>query len=76
MATKPATILTCSGCSTTLALDLEYGVATFGVPSNGVRGMLRIGAHAVTVDTYEVNGDLPAWDCPVCGYADSFDIDA
>lgn len=63
---------TCSGCSEPVKVDVDGGVATMRVPSNGKRGSLHVPAHDVTADVLIDSDDtLAMWDCPRCEYADS-----
>jgi len=62
---------TCSGCSEEVKVAAYE--ATVQVPSNGKRGSLHVPAHKVVADVYD-DGDLLTWDCPACGYADSYDL--
>lgn len=50
----------CSGCMEDVTIDVEGGIVTHE----------RAGLQA---ETYG-DGDLIQWDCPVCEYADSFDM--
>lgn len=62
----------CSGCMEPVKVDVEGGVATMRVPSNGKRGSLHVAAHDVTAEVLIDSDDtLAMWDCPRCGYADS-----
>lgn len=64
----------CSGCGEPLALNVATLVVTMRVPSNGKRGSLHVPAHDVTAEAVEV-GPLIEWDCPLCGYADSEEVE-
>jgi len=75
-ATTTNITLPCGGCMEDVSLNLSTGTVTMTIPSNGRRGSLHVAAHTVTADVYTVLGDLPAWDCPACGYADSWDESA
>lgn len=63
----------CSGCMRDVVVDEDAGTVTVRVPSNRVRGAGHVPAHDLTT---EVGGDddLLTWDCPACGYADSYDL--
>jgi hypothetical protein len=63
----------CSGCNTVTKLDLVNGTATLTVPSNGKRGRLHVPAHQAVATVWYTDGtDLAMWECPLCGYADSW----
>lgn len=72
------TSTTCSACAINLTVDANNGVVTAVVPSNGKRGSLHVPAHTVIgdvlFDASDDDGDLGMWDCPACGYADSYDF--
>lgn len=62
----------CSGCAEPFTLYTGTFVVTMRVPSNGKRGSLHVAAHKVTAEAVESDG-LILWDCPRCGYAESYD---
>ena len=68
----------CSGCFVDVVLRTTAGTATASVASNGRRGSLHVPSH--TVEGYiwvsDFDDDLLRWECPVCGYPDSYDINA
>ena len=66
---------TCSNCTIDLSLDADRWVIRATVPSNGLRGSKHVPAHEVVADVWtdDDTGSLLMWDCPACGYADSFD---
>lgn len=66
----------CSGCWANVRVNRDTAVVTSRVPSNGKRGSLHVPAHDVTSDVLNDDGDLVTWDCPVCEYADSFDLNS
>lgn len=62
----------CSGCMEPVSVDIDAGLATMHVPSNGRRGSLHVPAHDVTAEvSIDADGVLALWDCPRCEYADS-----
>lgn len=62
----------CSGCMEPVKVDIDNGVATMQVPSNGRRGSLHVPAHEVTADVMIDSDDtLAMWECPRCDYSDS-----
>lgn len=63
---------TCSACSEAVVLDIQAERVSAKVPSNGKRGALHVPAHEVTGDLWG-DDDMLEWDCPRCGYGDSFD---
>lgn len=71
--TKTRIATTCSNCSADVALFPHAGSVTSKVASNGKRGSLHVPAHTVEADL-DGDDDLLTWDCPVCGDADSFDL--
>lgn len=64
---------TCSGCSTDVLLNRTNESVTVRVPSNGLRGSKHVGATVVHSDLGG-DDDLLTWECPVCDYADSYDL--
>lgn len=66
---------TCSGCSETVKVDRDRATVTARRASNGVRGQRHVPAHDVVVDLDSDDEHLLMWDCPLCGHADSFDLD-
>jgi len=64
----------CSECMESLKINRQTAKVVAKRPSNGVRGAKHIPAH--TVETYLIDddGDLLTWECPLCEYADSFDL--
>lgn len=65
---------TCSGCATTVQIEERNWIVRVTIPSNGVRGAKHVPAHEeVGMVTTDEQGYLLLWDCPACGYADSFD---
>lgn len=69
------TTVDCSGCMEPVKINRDQGTATATRPSNGKRGSLRTEAQRVTVDLINDDGHLVTWDCPLCEYADSLDLD-
>ena len=65
---------TCSGCMERVTLNLDGGTVTATRLSNGRRGSLHVPAARLVADLDSVNADLACWECPLCGYADSFDL--
>lgn len=62
----------CSRCLEPYLLDTDSLIVTMTVRSNGIRGTRHVPAHEVTAEaTYAHDGFLIAWECPICGYADS-----
>lgn len=70
---QPIVRTTCSDCWAHLTVRRIPGTVTGHVPSNGIRGRNHVPAHDVTESLDSDDGELITWDCPVCGYADSFD---
>lgn len=72
--TEPLThvVCDCSGCNAEFDLDTVALTVTMRVPSNGKRGAGHVVAHRVAAEAVEYNG-LVEWDCPTCGYAESYD---
>jgi hypothetical protein len=71
--TATTAILPCSGCSTDLNINLNTGTVTGTKPSNGIQGRRHVPAHKVVGRVYFLDGeDLPMWECPLCGYSDSW----
>jgi hypothetical protein len=67
LVTKP-----CSGCMEDFTLDVDTGVITMRVPSNGKRGALHVPAHDVATEAVLApDGVLVTWECPRCGYSES-----
>ena len=70
----------CSACHTHVSIDLDNGVISARMPSNGVRGSKHVPAHTVTIDVESVTLDsdtegMVLWVCPLCGYSDSDEFD-
>lgn len=65
---------TCSGCSETVKVNRIQGVVLATKAGNGLRGSKRVETAKVSIDSDD--GDLVTWDCPLCGYADSLDLNA
>ena len=66
----------CSGCRIDVRVNIlrGSGTVTATVASNGKRGSAHVPAHDVDGPAWvEDTTGLVMWDCPVCGYADSFD---
>jgi hypothetical protein len=71
MALTISTVTLCSGCMEDVVI--EDGIVSILVASNGLRGSKHVPAHVVTAEITFYGDDLLVWDCPACGYADSFD---
>lgn len=68
----PIVRTTCSDCSIAVRVNLDTGVVTARIPSNGKRGSLHVPAHDETTQgSLDSDETLLLWDCPACGYADS-----
>ncbi len=68
---------TCSGCSAELTITGEW-VRTV-IPSNGKRGSLHQPAYRSSTRWFflsDPKDSVIGWDCPACGYADSYDMNA
>lgn len=70
-------VTTCSGCREDVTLrgtGSFADIATVTVKGEG-RGSLRVQPKTLIADVV-VDGDeaLLMWDCPACGYADSYDL--
>ena len=66
---------TCSGCAISTHLNIDLGTATVRIPSNGKRGSLHVAAHIAQASVWTTDDYLWCWDCPACGYADSWTED-
>ena len=66
----------CSNCAEILLLSIDNGIINGTRVSNGLRGSKHIPKSVLPSDISEdPESDLIMWDCPLCGYADSFDPD-
>lgn len=66
----------CSGCMEPVTVDVDWGMATMRIPSNGKRGAGHVPAHDATAEVL-IDSDLAMWDCPMpgCDQADSVYVD-
>ena len=65
----------CAECFAPVRVNVDTGMVSATMPSNGQRGRAYVGPHPVeSQGSYD--GTLILWDCPVCGYADSTYADA
>lgn len=66
----------CAECFLAVEVNINAGILTATIPSNGKRGAGHVPAHEVTEDFgFDTEGVLALWECPGCGYADSTYVD-
>lgn len=72
----PSTITTtCSGCSRSVVLNLATDEASVRFSGNGLHGKKHVPGGVGIAELFREDNELLTWDCPVCDYADSHEID-
>jgi hypothetical protein len=59
------------GCELEWSLNTRLHIATYYVPSNGIRGQRHVPAHTVPVETADDGTFADVFECPGCGYCET-----
>lgn len=66
---------TCSGCDRSVLLNLATAEAHVRFAGNGLHGKKHVAGGIGISEVFCDDSELLTWDCPVCSYADSYEVE-